>query len=199
MPQLQVAFDVVCPWCWVAWRQAARLQAEFPSLTFRWIGYELLPAGLEYTPAPPDPDVARKPRIPGRFELLLAAECLTLPVRKSKLSNSRLALEGAEFAWEAGQADAYLDSLYHTYWEEDRDISEKSVLMEIAESAGLDVAAFMDALENHTYSDRVIEFDEPAHSAGVWNVPTWMFPEEWVAEQPYGVLRKLAAQFVKEA
>ena len=27
MPELRVAFDVVCPWCWVAWRQAARLCA----------------------------------------------------------------------------------------------------------------------------------------------------------------------------
>ena len=199
MPQLQVAFDVVCPWCWVAWRQAARLQAEFPSLTFRWIGYELLPEGLEYTPSPPDPDASRKPRIPSRFDLLLAAECLTLPGRKRGISNSRLALEGAEFAWEAGKADAYLDALYHAYWEEDRDISSKSVLMEIAEAAELDVAAFMNSLENHTYGARVIEFDEPAHEAGVWNVPTWMFPEEWVAEQPYGVLRELAARFVKEA
>ena len=199
MPQLQVAFDVVCPWCWVAWRQAARLQVEFPSLTFRWVGYELLPAGLEYKPSPPDPDADRKPRIPSRFELLLAADGLTMPVRKSPLSNSRRALEGAEFACEAGRADAYLDALYHSYWEEDRDISDKTVLTEIAESAGLDVAAFMTALENQTYRDRVIEFNEPAHAAGVWNVPTWMFPEEWVAEQPYSVVRDMAARFIREA
>lgn len=196
MPELKVAFDIVCPWCWVAWRQAARLQAEFPSLTFRWVGYELLPEGLEYTPSPPDPDADRKPRIPNRFDLLLAAEDLTLPERKSRLSNSRRALEGAEFAWDAGKADPYLDALYQSYWEEDRDIGDRAVLREIAETAGLDVAAFVDALESHVYSDRVIEFDESAHAAGVWNVPTWMFPEEWVAEQPYGVLRALAARFV---
>lgn len=196
MPELKVAHDVVCPWCWVGWRQAARLQAEFPSLTFRWVGYELLPEGLEYIPSPPDPDADRKPRIPNRFELLLAAEGLTVPVRQSGLSNSRLALEGAEFAWEAGKADAYLDALYHAYWEEDRDISDKAVLREIAEAAGLDATAFMDALERRLYRDRVVEFDEPAHAAGVWNVPTWMFPEEWVAEQPYGVVRELAARFV---
>lgn len=198
MPELTVAFDVICPWCWVGWRQAARLRTEFPMLTFRWVGYELLPEGLPYTPAPPDPDAGRKPRIPSRFDLLLAAEGLSLPRRTRGLSNSRLALEGAEFAHDAGQADAYLDALYHAYWEEDRDISDKAVLIEIAETAGLNIAAFMTALETRQYRDQVIEYDEPAHAAGVWNVPTWMFPEEWVAEQPYSVLRELAARFVQE-
>ena len=198
MPQLIVAHDVVCPWCWVAWRQAARLQFEFPSLTFRWVGYELQPEGLEYPPHQSDPDNVQKPRIPTRLELFLIAEGLKLPKRTRGSSNSRLALEGAEFAWEAGMADAYLDALYHTYWEEDRDISSKSVLTEVAEEAGLDIAAFIHALETHRYRDRVVEFNEPAHARGVWHVPTWMFPEEWVAEQPYGLLRELASRFVKE-
>ena len=196
MPELTVAYDVICPWCWVGWKQAARLKQEFPTLTFRWVGYELLPAGLEYTPAPPDPNAAKKPRIPSRFDLLLAAEGLTLPKRTRGLSNSRLALEGAEFAHEAGKADAYLDALYHAYWEDDQDISDKAALTEIAESAGLDVAAFITALETHAYCNRVIEYDDPAHEAGVWNVPTWMFPEEWVAEQPYSTLREMAARYV---
>ena len=198
MPELTVLFDVICPWCWVGWRQATRLRAEFPMLTFRWVGYELLPEGLPYTPSPPDPPAARKPRTPSRFDLLLAAEGLSLPRRTRGLSNSRLALEGAEFAHDAGQADAYLDALYHAYWEEDRDISDKAVLTEIAEAAGLDIVMFITALETRQYRDRVIEYDEPAHAAGVWNVPTWMFPEEWVAEQPYSVLRELAARFVQE-
>ncbi len=197
MPVLTVAYDVICPWCWVAWRQAARLQQEFPTLTFRWVGYELLPEGLEYTPAPPDPNADKKPRVPSRFELLLAADGLTIPKRTRSFSRSRRALEGTEFAYEAGKADAYLDALYHAYWEEDRDISDLATLTEIAEQAGLDAAAFVNALEQRTYCDRIVEYDDPAHAKGVWNVPTWMFPEEWVAEQPYSTLREMAARFVQ--
>src|SRR5579871_6214824 len=199
MPRLILAHDVVCPWCWVAVRQAARLQEEFPSIELRWVGFELLPEGLAYTPGPKDPDADRKPRIPTRFELLLAAEGLALPVRNGPLSNSRLALEGGEFAWEAGQQATYIDALYHTYWEEDRDISSKAVLTEVAEEAGLDVAEFINALEDRRYRDRIVEFDEPAHAAGIWNVPTWEFPEAWVAEQPYGVVRGLAGRFMQNA
>lgn len=199
MPRLTVAYDVVCPWCWVAMRQAVRLKTDFPTLTLRWVGYELLPEELAYTPAPPDPDADRKPRIPTRFELLLAAEGLTLPERRSPLSNSRLALEGAEHAWEAGKQWEYLEALYHTYWEEDRDISDKAVLTEVAEEAGLDIGEFLDALEHRRFRDKIVEFDDPARAAGIWNVPTWMFPEAWIAEQPYAVVREYAARFVKSS
>jgi len=197
MPVLTVAHDVICPWCWVAWQQSKRLLAEFPTLSLRWVGYELLPEGMEYTPAPPDPKAERKPRVPERFELMLEAEKLTLPERTRERSISRRALEGAEFAYEMGKANAYLDALYHAYWEESRDIANFAVLDQIAQTAGLETVPFLHALETHRYRDRVIEYDEPAYAAGVWNVPTWMFPEEWVAEQPYRVVRELTERFVR--
>ena len=199
MPRLTVAHDFICPWCWVAWEQAKKLNAEFPTLELDWVGYELLPEGLEYTPAAPDPNEPKKPRIAGRFDLFLLAEGLTVPKRSRPFSRSRRALEGVEFAKSAGKADAYLDAAYHAYWEEDRDIADMAVLAEVAAKAGLDVEAFTRALEQRTYRDRIVEYDDPAHAAGVWNVPTWMFPEEWVAEQPYIVVRAMAERFVKEA
>lgn len=196
MPRLTVAHDFICPWCWVAWEQAKKLAVDFPTLELNWVGYELLPEGLEYTPSPPDPEAAKKPRIPGRFDLLLLAEGLTVPKRTRSYSHSRRALEGVEFAKAAGKGDAYLGAVYHAYWEEDRDIADMAVLTEIAAQAGLDVDAFTRALEERTYRDTVVEYDDPAHAAGVWNVPTWMFPEEWVAEQPYVVVHEMAARFV---
>ena len=196
MPVLKVAVDFICPWCWVAWQQAEKLRREFPTLEFEWLGYELLPEGMEYHPPPPDPDADRMPRIPTRFDLLLLADGLTLPQRTRSFSRSRPALEGAEFAKEAGRQEDYHDAVYHAYWEEDRDIADKAVLMEIAESIGLDAAAFLTALEERTYRDRIVAFDAPAHATGIWHVPTWMFPEEWIAEQPYVTVRDYAARFV---
>jgi predicted DsbA family dithiol-disulfide isomerase len=199
MPVLSVTHDVICPWCWIGRHQAKRLKQEFPTIEFHWLGFELLPEGLTYTPPPPDPDADKKPPVPTRLELLLAAEGLTLPKRRGPLSNSRLALEGAEFAKEQGLIEPYLDALYHAYWEEDKDIADSRILCEIARRADLDVHAFERCLNERRYRDRIVEFDEPAHRAGIWNVPTWMFPEKWVAEQPYSVLRELAARFVAQA
>ena len=196
MPCLTVAHDFICPWCWVAWEQAKRLTAEFPTLELDWVGFELLPEGLEYSPAAPSPDAPQKPRVPGRFDLLLLAEGLTVPKRSRSFSRSRRALEGVEFAKATGKANAYLAAVYHAYWEEDRDIADMTVLQEAAAQAGLDVEAFTRALEQRVYRDRIVEYDDPAHAAGVWNVPTWMFPEEWVAEQPYVVVRDMAERFV---
>ncbi len=198
MPRLTVAHDYICPWCYIGWHQSLRLKKEFPALTFAWRGFELLPEGLPYTPKPPAPPEPRKPRTPSRLELLEAADGITVPARSAPLSNSRLALEGAEFAAAQNKADEYHDAVYRAYWKEDRDISDRAVLTEIAKSIGLDIGAFTTALENRTFRDRIVEYDEPAHEAGVWNVPTWMFPEAWVAEQPYSVLRDLAARFVRE-
>ncbi len=197
MPELIVAHDVVCPWCWVAVRQAEWMRAEFPTITLRWVGFELLPEGLVYTPKPRDPKEDIKPEVPSRFELLLAADRLTLPKRKGKLSNSRRALEGGEFAWEAGKQDAYILALYHAYWEDDRDISDLAVLKDVAVQAGLNGQDFVEALNNRTYRDRIVEFDDPAHTAGIYNVPTWKFTDKWVAEQPYTVVSEMCKRFVE--
>jgi predicted DsbA family dithiol-disulfide isomerase len=196
MPRLIVAHDYICPWCYVGWEQGKKLKAEFPDLQLIWKGYELLPEGMDYTPAPPNPEEAKKPPIPSRFELLAAADRIVMPERTHPFSRSRRALEGAEFALAAGKADTYHDAVYHTYWREDRDISDLAVLTEVAEQIGLDVNGFLMAVESGRYRDRIIEFDNPAHEAGVWNVPTWMFPEKWIAEQPYSVVREYIARFV---
>lgn len=196
MPVLSVAHDYICPWCWAAWQQAKWLKHDYPEIQLDWLGYELLPEGMEYNPPPPDPNAPKKPRIPGRLELLLIADGLKLPQRSRPFSRSRRALEGAEFAKEAGKQEEWHDAVYHAYWEEDRDIADKAVLTEIAESVGLDIGAFTEALETRQYRDRIVEFDDPAHEKGIWNVPTWMFPEEWIAEQPYRVVKEYAERFV---
>jgi predicted DsbA family dithiol-disulfide isomerase len=38
MPEPIVAHDVVCPWCWVAVRQAEWMRADFTTKSLRWVG-----------------------------------------------------------------------------------------------------------------------------------------------------------------
>jgi predicted DsbA family dithiol-disulfide isomerase len=188
MSKLVVAHDYICPWCYVGWEQGKKLTAEFPGLELDWKGFELLPEGLDYTPP-----------LPSRFELLVAADGIEMPQRTRPFCRSRRALEGAEFAAEAGRANAYHDAVYHAYWHDDANIADLAVLTEIAEQTGLDAGELLRALESGRYRDRIVEFDEPAHAAGVWNVPTWMFPEKWIAEQPYAVVRAYTARFLGRA
>lgn len=199
MPDLIVAHDYICPWCWVGWQQGKRLRAEFPGMRLIWKGYELMPEGLEDPPAKPKPDGPKKPPVPSRFQLLLAAEGMVLPRRTRPFSRSRRALEGAEFALEHGLADAYHESLYHGYWDEDLDIADRGTLRQLAARAGLDPDQFDQAMDDRVYRDTVVEYDDPAHAAGIWNVPTWQFPEQWIAEQPYTVVREYAQRFIGSA
>ena len=198
MPRLVVAHDIICPWCWVARRQAEWLRSEFPELELIWKGYELLPEGLLSTPSVPEDKSVVKPPVPSRFELMLLAERLTIPKRTRRLCNSRKALEGSEFALKFGKQEEYLDATYYAYWEESKNISDLKVLCECASKAGLDADEFSKALEERTFKEEVVEYDEPAHEAGVWNVPTWMFAGDWVAETPYETLRKKVAEFVRK-
>ena len=196
MPRLVVAHDFICPWCWVARRQAERLRQEFPTLELVWKGYELFPEGLVFTPSEPVDKSVVKPPVPSRFELMLLAEGLTLPKRTSRFFNSRKALEGSEFALKFGKQEEYLDATYYAYWEESRNISDLKVLRECASKTGLNVDEFTKALEEREFKNEVVEYDDPAHKAGVWNVPTWMFESDWVAETPYETLREKVAEFM---
>ena len=47
--------------------------------------------------------------------------------------------------------------IVYAYREEDCDINDLATLTEIAEQAGLDVAAFTIALETRQYCDRIVE------------------------------------------
>ena len=198
MPRLVVAHDFICPWCWVARRQAERLRSEFPTLELIWKGYELFPEDLLFTPSEPEDKSVVKPPVPSRFDLMLLAERLTIPKRTRRVFNSRKALEGSEFALKFGRQEAYLDVAYYAYWEESKNISDLKVLSECATKAGLDADKFTKALETKEFKNEVVEYDEPAHNAGVWNVPTWMFAGDWVAETPYETLRKKVAELVRK-
>src|SRR4028119_1900852 len=74
--------DYLCPWCWIGFLQAQRLQSEY-DLTFDWRGAELMPASISYTPAPPKPDDPNAPPPPpapkNRFDLFVESEGFVMP------------------------------------------------------------------------------------------------------------------------
>ena len=70
-------------------------------------------------------------------------------------SRSRLALEAAKFAEDAGRVDAYVEALFRAHFVEGRDLSQVDVLVELAESAALDGPALRQALEQRALKMRV--------------------------------------------
>jgi predicted DsbA family dithiol-disulfide isomerase len=192
-----IAHDYLCPWCWVGFFQAKQLKEEFPQITLKWIGYELLPEELG-----PLPDHKPKPRDPSqpptRFEAFAEAEGVTLHERSIGIIRTHNALEGAEFVKANGPDcfDRYNEAVYRAFWERSEDISDLGVLGSIAHNAGLDRDAFVAAVSAKAYHDKIVRFDDDAYARDVTHVPTFLFRGERCAEAPYTTIRELAERFL---
>lgn len=193
-----IAHDYLCPWCWVGFFQAQRLREEFPQINQVWRGFELLPEELgplpDYTPQPKDPAAP-----PSRFELFSQAESAPVPEgRTIGVVRTHNALEGAAYAQDKApeRFDAYNEAVYRAFWERSEDISDLDVLGRLAEGAGLDRAAFLQAVSSKAYYPEIVRFDDDAYAADVTHVPTFLFRGERCAEAPYTTIRDLAQRYL---
>jgi predicted DsbA family dithiol-disulfide isomerase len=110
------------------------------------------------------------------------------------LSNSRLALQGAEFASEAGKADEYHESVFTAYFQEASDIGDVETLLDIAEGIGLDRDSFQSSLDSGEHFPALRDSVRKAHSMGLSGVPSFVFDERnvVVGAQPYETLKAVA-------
>ena len=193
-----IAHDYLCPWCWVGFFQAQMLAEEFPQVRQIWRGYELLPEELgplpEFNPHPKDPDAP-----PTRFELFSEAEGAPVPEgRTVGIIRTHYALEGAAYAQDKEPAhfDAYNEAVYRAFWERSENISDLDVLGTLAEGAGLDKAAFLEAVSSKAYYSEIVRFDDDAYAADITHVPTFLFRGERCAEAPFTTIRELAQRYL---
>ncbi len=197
---ITLCHDYICPWCWVGFLHARRLNEEY-GVTFDWCGFELIPPGMDYTPAPPRPaDPNAPPRPPGRFDQFLLDENLEMPSPRPAFVRSHAALLGAEFAQAEGRFDAYNEAVYRAYWERREDISDLTVLEKLAEEAGLPGAALVEAIRSEQQAENIVPFDDEAYALGIRHVPTFLFgAEEKLAEANYSDLAHATERFLFRA
>jgi len=108
------------------------------------------------------------------------------------LSNSRLALQAAEFAREQGRFTEFHPALFSAYFSQGLDIGDLDVLSEIAGNAGLDAVAMKNALQSGKYLQTLAQAQEDAARLGVTGVPTFFIENKKtiVGAQPLDVFRK---------
>jgi predicted DsbA family dithiol-disulfide isomerase len=111
------------------------------------------------------------------------------------LSNSRLAVEAAEFARDAGRHPEFHREVLAAYFSRSEDIGHIEVLARAVEQVGLDPAALRAALAGGTYAARREANEAEARSLGVTAVPTFIFPggAKVVGAQPLDHFRRLLA------
>jgi predicted DsbA family dithiol-disulfide isomerase len=167
--------DYVCPWCYIGLRRIERLQREFP-VDVEWRPFELHPetprSGAQLAGRFGSAERARAyaANIVG-----LAAESGLAMRMPAVVANSHLALEAAEFAREHGGFEAYHRALFHTYFEEARDIADVDVLCEVARGCGVDDQRLRQALADERYAAVVDRITAQARADEVLSTPTFIY------------------------
>jgi 2-hydroxychromene-2-carboxylate isomerase len=93
-------------------------------------------------------------------------------------SDSRPALLACMAAAELGRFSGFHHAAYRARWSEARDLSQREVLAELLENAGLDAEAALKLADSAELSDRLDQQTQGAIERGVFGVPTIFVGDE---------------------
>ena len=161
-------YDYICPFCFLATERVLSLAREF-NLEAEWVGVEIHP---EY---PAEGKRRRKTERTLRVSKTLenvAAEAgveIRLP---GFVTNSRLCLEGAEFAKEKNRFMEFHKACYAAYFREGKNIGLLETVLEAGERAGLSPEELSESLRKRSFSEKIEKNMESARENEVFGVPT---------------------------
>jgi predicted DsbA family dithiol-disulfide isomerase len=131
-----------------------------------------------------------------KAQLKQAADRLGLPFGNRTMSyNSRLAQELGKWSESKGKGDSFHEAVFRAYFADGKNISNISVLLEIAKTVGLPESEAEKILHNRAYKDAVDADWSRAGLLGVTAVPTFCLNERHlVGAQPYTVLEQFLSE-----
>ncbi|OAA48805.1 Thioredoxin-like fold protein [Cordyceps fumosorosea ARSEF 2679] len=194
---IQVVSDTVCPWCFVGHRQLqqaiklwhARHPESSDTFNIEFLPYQLQP---EF-PRGPGKSVDKEAFLRAKFgdaHRLRASERLTAigaPLgiafrfggRVGNTRDSHRLIELAK-AHGADVANKTVEGIMSAYFEQERDITTREVLGEVAAAAGIPAADFRRAIvEGDEYGARVDEASAAAREGGVDGVPAFTIQDRF--------------------
>lgn len=186
---IRVYYDFICPFCYVGNKYAERLRQEF-GVEFEWIGWEIH--------ADAEKDGEKREHLEHSFIIKRLAYDLNIafsvpPIRV----NTRLALQGAEYAKDHGKFREYFERVMDEYWIKGTNISTLQTLTSIAQMIGLDAEDFSEALRRNTYENKVLD-DAGADQLDIQYVPTFVFGGfRVIGNIPFYALREAVKVYVR--
>ena len=197
--KILVYSDYICPFCYIGYHRIEKLKEKF-EMDIEWRPFELHPeipkggVNLSQMPFPRE-----------YLEMVLTnvkrlADQDGLDVNFSeKLPNSQLALYMSEYARKEGKFDEFHKLVFEKYWREGNDIGDYSLLLELAESIGL----------NRINIDAYIKSDEPRNEIRKYlsevrgyeinGVPAFIIGKQLIfGAQPYEVIENAIQKALEE-
>ena len=209
MIKLDILSDPICPWCYIGKARLDAALAERPDHAFT----------IEYHPFQLNPDMPsggmdRRSYLEAKFggrdaatevyaKIDAAAAESGLDIDWSGIDRTPNTLDAhrlIHWAGIEGRQLAVVSALFRAYFQESRDIGDRDVLADIADSAGLDAAAIRRLLEGDADAEAIAARDAHARERGVTGVPTHIIADEHVVPgaQPTDLWLKLIDEIAEQ-
>jgi len=176
---IEVASDVICPWCYIGKRRLAKaltLVADEVEVAIEWLPFQL-------NPGMPADGVVRAEYRRAKFGSLERAKELDARVaregegegihfafdRMQRTPNTVPAHRLIDLAQRQRKAEPLVDALFRAYFEEARDIGDPGVLAALAHEHG--IAGWPQDAD----AARVSQLEETVRELGITAVPTFVF------------------------
>lgn len=206
-PELRIDLvsDVVCPWCFVGKRQLEaallRYREDHPdsTITIRWHPFQL-------NPDLPREGVARSDYLRRKFgsddttrlyeRVRSAANAVGLALDMAAITrqpNTLAAHALMEAAAAQGCQDELAEALFQAYFQAGRDLTDDTVLKEIAREAGLQEASIAGALSDTERLAAIADADRSAREAGISGVPCFIINRRMAVSGAQGAAALLEA------
>jgi predicted DsbA family dithiol-disulfide isomerase len=192
--KIKMYSDFICPFCYIGFEVFRKLKPEF-DLELDWRGFQIhsdWPAeGMPASEWRNGMDANARRAVWDRIQSMATDAGFEMKPPEL-LTNSRLALEAAEFAKEAGVAEAFEERVYRAYFNDGKNIGSQAVIAELAADVGLSRDDTNLALDSGRYSLRLKNNAMIAHQNGVSGVPTFFIGEyPLVGAQSEDVMRQV--------
>ncbi|WP_445613378.1 DsbA family oxidoreductase [Geobacillus sp. YF-1] len=201
--KIEVWSDFVCPFCYIGKRRLEQALEQFPhrnDVTVVFRSFELDPNAPNETPLTIHEIIAKKYGITveeakrANADIGRQAEAVGLTFRfeTMKPTNTFDAHRLAQYAKEKGKLDDVVERLFFAYFTESKRISDRAVLLDIAEAAGLDRSETEAVLHGGRYTEQVRNDEAEAARLGVRGVPFFVLNGKYAISgaQPADVFRR---------
>jgi len=184
--------DYICPFCYIGFHRIEKLKEEY-DLDVEWEPFELHPETpkkgfkMEGLSFPKD----YLEMVMTNVKRLADEDGLNLKFTGT-LPNSQLALYISEFARVKGVFDEFHKLVFDSYWIEGMDIGDLSLLLDLAESVGLNKEEIMTYIKSEEPVNRLKKNMFELGRRGINGVPTFLIGNQFViGAQPYEVFEQV--------
>ncbi len=191
--------DYICPFCYIGYHRMEQLKRKY-DLDVEWRPFEIHPE------TPKEGALTDDLSFPeGYLERAFAnvkrlADEDGIPLKFSdKLSNSHLALSISEFARKKGKFDEFHKLVLDTYWLQGRDIGNRKLLLDLAESIGMDKKEIESFLETDESRKALQKSLREIRANGINGVPAFIIDNKLIfGAQPYEVFDRAIKKAIEE-